>query len=79
MDIFFCPVGVWIRGVPLYNAQDTSLIWTLSSVPLVSGLEEFHCIMLRDVDTILCPNDGRADFPVNNTLSVFSLVDVGAP
>ena len=27
--------------------KDTSLIWTLSSVPLVSGLEEFHCIMLR--------------------------------
>ena len=41
MDTFFCPIGVWIR-VPLYNAQDTSLIWTLSSVPLVSGLE-FHC------------------------------------
>ena len=58
---------------------ESSLIWTLSSVPLVSGLEEFHCIMLRDVDTILCPNDGRADFPVNNILSVFSLVDVGAP
>ena len=38
MDTFFCPIGVWIRGVPLYNAQDTSLIWTLSSVPLVSGL-----------------------------------------
>ena len=43
MDTFFCPIGVWIREVPLYNAQDTSLIWTLSSVPLVSGLEEFRC------------------------------------
>ena len=47
MDTFFCPIGVWIRGVPLYNAQDTSHIWTLSSVPLVSGLEEFHCISKR--------------------------------
>ena len=29
MWTLFCPIGVWIRGVPLYNAQDTSLIWTL--------------------------------------------------
>ena len=42
MDTFFCPIGVQIRGVPLYNAQDTSLIWTLSSVPLVSVLERYN-------------------------------------
>ena len=54
MDTFYRPIGVWIRGVPLYNAQDSSLIlWTLSTVLLVSGLEEFHRIDNSRVSIII--------------------------
>ena len=45
-DTFSLPKNSSCMQLNPWN-EDTSLIWTLSSVPLVSGLEEFHCIMLR--------------------------------
>ena len=76
MDTFFCPIGVWIREVPLYNAQDTSLIRTLSSCPIGVWIREvplfylikrekdfFHDVHLPELSAAMTRAEKLVEFP----------------
>ena len=57
--------------------EDTSLTMTLSSAPLVSRLERFHCIGNYVMEQSLSISQSVSTHPVNCEVTLVSVVDYG--
>ena len=47
-----------------FRNEDTSLIRTLSAVPMVSGIERFHCMYHKNITTNDCMTDNIAIYSI---------------